>query len=76
MGYWLGVDLGTTYTATAMVRDGHVQVVPRQQHYARHVRIVTVDPVTVDLVTVGRGPGPGEAGTTVSPMSARFEELD
>ena len=28
MGYWLGVDLGTTYTAAAVYREGRVEIAP------------------------------------------------
>ena len=32
MGYRLGVDLGTTYTSAAVLRDGHVEIVPLSDH--------------------------------------------
>lgn len=34
MGYQLGVDLGTTYTAAALCRDGHLEVVGLGNHGA------------------------------------------
>ena len=34
MGYWLGVDLGTTWTAAAIVRDGRAEVVTLGTHTA------------------------------------------
>ena len=45
MGYHLGVDLGTTYTAAAVERDGRVQVVTLGN---RTVSIPSVVFVTAD----------------------------
>ena len=32
MGYGLGIDVGTTFTAAALIRDGNVEVVPLATH--------------------------------------------
>ncbi len=43
-GYVLGVDLGTTFTATALFRDGHAEVVQLSQRSAAAPSVVFLKP--------------------------------
>ncbi len=49
MGWFLGVDLGTTWTAAAVVRDGRCEIVPLSDHRAE-----------IPSVVASRSPGDGD----------------